>query len=140
MFFAPGDTVKLQGTVIGTEGSWRNNPNRTKETVFDGDVLTSFDAPQGRGCWVGLDMGKPVKVDHIIYYGRGDGNGIEIGDEYELRYWNGENWESVGWQIAKNVYVEFKGVPQNALYHLRNHTKGTDERIFTFEKGKQVWW
>ncbi len=139
MFFAKGEKEKLQGTVIGTEGSWRDNPNRTKETVFDGDVLTSFDAPEGRGCWVGLDMGEPKKVDHIIYYGRGDGNGIEIGDKYELLYWDKE-WKSMGKQIAKTVYVKYKNVPQGALYHLRNHTKGTDERIFTFENGKQVWW
>ena len=139
MFFAKGEKEKLQGTVIGTEGSWRDNPNRTKETVFDGDVLTSFDAPEGKGCWVGLDMGEPKKVDHIIYYGRGDGNGIEIGDEYELLYWD-KGWKSLGRQKAKTVYVKYKNVPQGALYHLRNHTKGTDERIFTFENGKQVWW
>ena len=139
MFFEKGKKEKLEGTVIGTDGSWGNNPSRTKETVFDGDILTSFDAPQGRGCWAGLDMGEPVKVDHIIYYGRGDGNAIEIGDEYELRYWD-NGWKSMGRQRAKNVYVKYKNVPQNALYHLKNHTKGTDERIFTYENGKQVWW
>lgn len=139
MFFEKGKKEKLEGSVIGTDGSWGNNPSRTKETVFDGDILTSFDAPQGRGCWAGLDMGEPKKVDHIIYYGRGDGNGIEIGDEYELLYWD-NGWKSMGRQKAKNVYVKYKNVPQNALYHLRNHTKGTDERIFTFENEKQVWW
>ena len=139
MFFAKGEKEKLQGTVIGTEGSWGNNPNRTKETVFDGDILTSFDAPEGRGCWAGLDMGEPKKVDHIIYYGRGDGNGVEIGDEYELLYWD-NGWKSMGLQKAKMVYVRYKNVPQNALYYFRNLTKGTEERIFTFEDGKQVWW
>ena len=84
-------------------------------------------------------MGEPKKVDHIIYYGRGDGNGIEIGDEYELLYWD-KGWKSMGRQKAITVYVKYKNVPQGALYHLRNHTKGTDERIFTFENGKQVWW
>ena len=140
MFFKSGEKETLKGTVIGTEGSWGNNPNSTKEAVFDGDILTAFDAPEGRGCWAGLDMGEPVKVDHIIYYGRGDGNAIEIGNEYELLYWSGSGWKSMGKQKAKNVYVKYKNVPQNALYHLKNHTKGTDERIFTFEDGKQVWW
>ena len=139
MFFAKGEKEKLRGTVIGTEGSWRDNPSRTKETVFDGDVLTSFDAPEGKGCWAGLDMGEPKKVEHIIYYGRGDGNGIEIGDEYELRYWD-NGWKSMGRQKAQTVYVKYKNVPQGTLYHLRNHTKGSDERIFTYEDGKQVWW
>lgn len=139
MFFEKGKKEKRQGVVIGTEGSWGNRDNNTKEAAFDGDILTAFDAPQGRGCWAGLDMGEPVKVDHIIYYGRGDGNAIEIGDEYELRYWD-NGWKSMGRQHAKNVYVKYKNVPQNALYHLKNHTKGTDERIFTIENGKQVWW
>ncbi len=139
MFFAKGDTAKLQGKIIGTEGSWRDNPARYKEAAFDGDILTSFDAPNGKGDWVGMDMGEPVKVDHIVYYGRGDGNSVEIGDEYELFYWNGK-WVSMGKQRAKNVSVKYKGVPQNALYLLRDLTKGTEERIFTYENGKQVWW
>lgn len=140
MFFSKCDTAKLHGTIIGSEGSWANNPDRTKEAAFDGDILTFFDAPQGSGAWTGLDMGEPVRVDHIIYYGRSDGNGVEIGDEYELYYWDEGGWKSMGRQKAKNVYVKYKNVPQNALYHLKNHTKGTDERIFTYENGKQVWW
>lgn len=139
MFFAKDDTAKLQGKVIGTDGSWHDNPAHTKEMVFDGDILTSFDAPNSSGDWVGLDMGRPVKVNSIVYYGRSDGNGVEIGDEYELLYWDGK-WKSMGRQKAKTVYVKYKSVPQDALYLLKNHTKGTDERIFTLEDGKQVWW
>lgn len=139
MFYAKGDTTRLLGQVIGTDGSWYNNPEHLKETVFDGNTLTSFDAPRGEGCWAGLDLGKPMKVDHLIYYGRGDGNSVEIGDEYELFYWN-DKWVSMGRKRAKNVFVKYKGVPQNALYLLRDLTKGTEERIFTYENGKQVWW
>ena len=40
----------------------------------------------------------------------------------------------------ETVYVKYKNVPQGTLYHLRNHTKGSDERIFTYENGNQVWW
>ena len=140
MFYAKGDTIKLHGNVIGTEGSWGNSHEHTKETVFDSNILTSFDAPQGEGCWVGLDLGRPVKMDHLFYYGRGDGNSVEIGDEYELLYWKGEHWESVGKQKAKQPYVTYRNVPTNGLYLLRDHTKGIDERIFTYENGKQEWW
>lgn len=35
------------------------------------------------------------------------------------------------------VYVE---VPKNALLWLHNHTQGKEERIFTYESGKQIWW
>lgn len=140
MLYAKGDTARLQGKVIGTEGSWGNSSIHLKETVFDGNILTSFDAPRGEGCWAGLDLGKPAKIDHLIYYGRGDGNSVEIGDEYELFYWEDGQWNSLGRQKAKQVYVKYKNVPTNGLYLLRDNTKGIDERIFTFEDGKQVWW
>lgn len=138
--YVQGDTVRLQGRVIGTDGSWGNSAEHTKETVFDGNVLTSFDAPSGEGCWAGLDLGRPVKVDHLIYYGRCDGNSVEIGDEYELVYWHEGAWESLGRQTATHVNVHYKDVPAGGLYLLRDHTKGVDERIFTYEEGRVVWW
>ncbi|MCF0195677.1 MAG: transglutaminase domain-containing protein [Bacteroidaceae bacterium] len=140
MFYAKGDTTKLHGTVIGTTGSWGGDPKRTRDVVFDGDILTAFDAPKGEGCWAGLDFGHPVKLSHLIYYGRGDGNSVEIGDEYELLYWNKDKWESLGKQEARDLHVRYERVPSKALYLLQNHTKGIDERVFTYEKGKQVWW
>lgn len=139
MFYTKGDTARLKGKVIGIDGSWGDNPNHKKETVFDGDVLTSFDAPRGEGCWVGLDFGKPYKVDYVIYYPRGDGNSIEIGDEYELFYWD-DHWISLGRQKAGNLYLKYNNAPSGALYLLKNHTKGIDERIFTYEGKKQIWW
>ncbi len=49
---------RLTGTVIGTAGSWNNNPAATITAVFDGDFGTFFDAPGGDGGWVGLDLGE----------------------------------------------------------------------------------
>ena len=51
-------TGRLAGTVIGTKGSWANNPAVTREAVFDGDFGTYFDAPGTSGAWVGLDLGE----------------------------------------------------------------------------------
>ncbi len=48
---------QLGGTIIGTPGSWGNNPNATKEAALDGNVQTFFDADIGDGAWVGLDLG-----------------------------------------------------------------------------------
>lgn len=45
-----------KGDVIGTEGSWGNSGN-DKFKVFDGDVESFFDAPEGDGAWAGLDLG-----------------------------------------------------------------------------------
>lgn len=30
--------------------------------------------------------------------------------------------------------------PSNALFRLRNLTRGKEERIFTYDNGEQVWW
>jgi len=39
-----------------------------------------------------------------------------------------------------HFYLQYDNVPENSLLLLRNHTKGREERIFTYENGKQVWW
>jgi poly(hydroxyalkanoate) depolymerase family esterase len=54
---------KLNGTIIGTAGSWGNSGN-TIAKVFDTNLTTFFDAPVGNGAWVGLDFG--VGVSNII--------------------------------------------------------------------------
>ncbi len=52
-------SVKLNGTVIGTTGSWNNLGNdRTK--AFDSDSATFFDGPTSSNNWVGLDLGSGV--------------------------------------------------------------------------------
>jgi hypothetical protein len=38
------------------------------------------------------------------------------------------------------MVLYYDDAPTNALFRLRNHSKGKEERIFTYEDGKQVWW
>lgn len=130
----------MVGKIIGTDGSWNNNGS-TKDKAFDGDLLTVFDAPVSSGAWVGMDFGSPVKINNIVFTGRGDGNSIEIGDLYELYYWDKyRGWKSLGKQSAKDVFLSFDNVPRNALFLLRDLSKGKEQRIFTYEDGEQVWW
>jgi len=70
---------------------------------------------------------------------RNDMNAIQPGDEYELLYWNG-GWKSLGRKIADSTTLQYDNVPYNALFWLKNHSSGREERIFTYENGKQVWW
>lgn len=46
----------LSGSLIGTTGSFGGGGN-TREKVFDGNLVTFFDAPTTSGAWVGLDLG-----------------------------------------------------------------------------------
>lgn len=129
---------EIRGKIIGTNGSL-NNSGATKEKVFDKDLLTFFNSPTSEKAWVGIDFGKPVKLDKIIFTGRGDGNSIEIRDIYELFYWEqyGE-WKSLEKQIATDINLVYKNAPTNALFLLKDLTKGQEQRIFTYENGNQV--
>ncbi|MFR4304509.1 MAG: hypothetical protein ACLT4H_12640 [Bacteroides thetaiotaomicron] len=70
-----------------------------------------------------------------------DGNGIYPEDEYELFYFDKEKqWISCGYKTANNYFIKFENVPLEALYWLQNLTTGKEERIFTFENGKQRFW
>ena len=87
-----------------------------------------------------MDFGKPIGIERILFTGRGDGNTIDIGDTYELFYWNNGKRCSLGKQKAPNIRLVYKDVPTSGLYYLKNLTKGKDERIFTYKNGKQIWW
>lgn len=83
-----------------------------------------------------MDFGKPVKIGKIIYLPRSDGNCIRIGDEYELLYWQNNDWQTLGKQVPNRVMLTYEGCPANALFLLRDCTKGKEERFFTYEKGE----
>ncbi len=140
-FFDSIYTKPLIGKIIGTNGSWEDNPMWRRENLFDGNALTSYCAPAGTGCWIGLDFGKKVKISKIRYIPRGDGNMVEPGDVYELFYWDGECWLSLGQKQAETVVITFDNIPEGALLLLRDVTKGHDERIFLLDgQGRQEWW
>ena len=135
--FYDRNNKKVEGIIIGTEGeSWAR-----KENVFDGNILTGFGGNSPDGNWVGLQLPKPTIISLIKYIGRNDGNGIEIGDLYELYYWNNNGyWELILSQQATDNTLFVSDIPSNGLYILKDITKGVEERIFTYENGKQIWW
>ncbi|MDR3339399.1 MAG: hypothetical protein LBT25_04750 [Candidatus Symbiothrix sp.] len=137
--FFSGDT-QLQGEVIGTEGSYQAAPDKTKKSLFDGDILTFFDAIRPSGEWAGLAFDKPQKITHIRYWFRNDDNNVFPGNEYELLYWGEKNWISLGKRVATDTILNYKGVPSKTIYWLRNLTKGKEERPFTYENGEQIFW
>ena len=77
----------------------------------------------------------------MVYLTRSDDNFIREGELYELYYWDGD-WISLGQRTGsrKLQYLTYDNIPENALLLLRNLTKGQEERIFTYEDGRQVWW
>lgn len=126
---------RLTGTIIGTEGE----PWALKEKAFDGDILTGFAAISPDGNWVGLRLDHPSSVSKIRFIGRNDGNSIEVGNEYELLCWAGF-WQTLAEKKAESTKLVLDSMPSGGLYVLHNKTKGHEERIFTYEKGEQIWW
>jgi hypothetical protein len=132
---------KLSGTFIGTEASVEEGVKLANNAAFDGDVLTYFSSDQDYGSWVGLDLGNPKQIDRIRYLPRNDDNNIRSGDLYELFYWDGKQWNSLGKQTGNDAHILiYENCPSNALLLLHNHTRGKEERIFTYENEKQIWW
>jgi len=138
LMFYDENGKEITGSVIGTAGSCKDNGS-TKEKVFDKNILTGFDAPMPNGGWVGLKLQKAARVSKIRFMPRTDGNVIEQGDSYELVYWD-NGWKSLGEKKALTDSLVYNNVPGKALFLLHDRTKGADERIFTYERGKQVWW
>ena len=49
---------KLEGVIIGTDGSWEENVATMKQAAVDGLLDTYFDSSQKDGAYVGYDLGK----------------------------------------------------------------------------------
>jgi len=64
---------------------------------------------------------------------------LKEGTEYELFYWEDE-WQSVGIQTATSKPMIFIDVPADRLYWLVETDSRKEERIFTYEDEKQIWW
>ena len=62
-----------RGQVIGTPGSWA--PDMAKDHVFDGNVTTFFNSPDGTAssAWVGLDFGSEQQIIGLRFVPRRNG-------------------------------------------------------------------
>lgn len=112
------------------------NPSLNK--ITDGDLNTYYWGKSQESIVFDLDEG--FNITKIQFAPRSDTNFIVVGDNYELFTWENNEWVSCGEKTADRSELTFQKVPQNSLYLLRNLSGGTEERIFTYENGKQVWW
>jgi hypothetical protein len=134
------ETIKNKSTVFRIFGNALKDSTGIKavfKNAFDGDISTNLNAPPRT--WVAIEYGKPVKVTKVRFLVRNDLNVVEIGDQYELLYFD-FGWQSLGKVIADKNYLIYSNVPDNALLLLRDLTKGQEERIFLYRNGQQIWW
>lgn len=107
------------------------------ELSLDRDAVTRPD--YRTGFIQGYDLGSPQKLTSIVYLPWNDDNFVLPGHDYELFYFD-MGWISLGRQKARDYELVYENVPQNSLLYLKNYTAGSEERPFTYEGGKQVWW
>lgn len=87
-----------------------------------------------------LNMSKLPEIYKIEIMPRNDDNYVVPGNLYELLYREKDGWISLGKKMSTDYSLDYNNVPSGALYWLKNHTKGIEERIFTIENNKQVFW
>jgi hypothetical protein len=134
---ASGEEEKLEGRLFGNLGTYTDK----RAFVTDGDRVTYF-SPQKEGVtYIGIDFGTPRRITRIRYCPRSDDNGIMSGELYELFYWDNGCWISLGKQEGRSDHtLVYTNVPKGALLNIHNHTRGKENRPFTYENGKQIWW
>jgi hypothetical protein len=134
----PEDTIALQGKIIGTEGCYQQDGSHEYTNAFDGNTETSFDYKEPSGGWTGLDLKEPKSIARIVYTPRNHDNFIKPGDTYELFYCD-TVFKSLEVREKASDSLFYHNVPANTLLYLKNHSRGIQERIFTYEKGEQIW-
>lgn len=108
----------------------RGRMNWAKE--YDNDVTTAPGAYRD----ITITLDEPQTVTAVRFAPLNADNGIKSNNNYILYYWE-NGWEFAGQQKAKFEFLEFKNVPTNKLYWLRNITEGKEELPFIMENGKQ---
>lgn len=123
-------STKLYGHGKVVKGKWND--------VIDNDPGTSVSARESS--WLAIDYNKNVYLDSFRILPRNNLNIIIKGEIYELLFFDNGEWHSLGRVIANTDYVEFGNVPSNSLLVLKNLSQGKEERIFTYDNGKQNFW
>ena len=87
-----------------------------------------------------IDLGSPHEISRIDYFPWNDGNFVIPGHDYELAYWNWDKWETIARLPSNDYCLTFDSIPAHALLILHDLTEGKEERPFTLNNGRQIWW
>lgn len=133
LFFYPSEAAEFTVQDVHDSGG------QPFSNLFDHDPLTNFNTERIGLCGY-VDYGRPVMMDHVSYIRRGDGNAIIPGDSYEIYWWNGKGWEQHSEQVAEDVRLEIKDIPEGALYYVHGTSRGIRNRIFCIDANGEVRW
>lgn len=105
-------------------------------SAFDDDPLTYSG---GENFSLGFELIKPTSISSIEFQVKNDNNHINVGEEYELFYWD-KHWKTLGIQVAKDTVLSYNNIPSNSLLWLKNNTIGNEEQVFVIDKNKKQHW
>lgn len=134
-------TFYANGKAVSPIAVWgspteKGNMHVLAKHVADGNPL-SYYLSLDKGGEVVVDLGRVAVIDCLEYMPRNDDNFISPGDTYELFCHAGtEGWKSLGKQRADTTCLDWI-VPDNALFWLRDLTRGREEHIFFMQNGRQ---
>ena len=118
----------------------KNGEGYEPQMAFDHDELTFYQSSVKGGAWIGVDFGKAVKIDKIIYLPRNDDNNVVPGHIYRLDYYKDGKTVGSSEQVSTGYSISFHNMPSNALFILHDLTKGKEERIFTYQNNSVNWY
>ena len=135
-FYHKGQPITAQSI---SENKYEGQLSAEKlQECLDHNPLTWIVSKQ-KGSHITIDFGKEVYIDRLDYTPRNDDNFIRVGDVYEIGYNDGyEGWKYISKQEAKTDTLVFDNIPKGALLHLRNLTRGKEEKVFYIENGVQT--
>jgi hypothetical protein len=130
--------LDAKGDVINNWASLELNNNELDEINKISD-LSPLTYVKKKNLILTYSFNKPKKISGFQIQTRNDDNHIKKGDNYELFYWN-RKWNSLGEVKAADTILIYQNIPKNALYWLKNHSRGKEEYVFSLDqKGKQFW-
>lgn len=106
----------------------------------DKNKLTFYQSLHSRGAWTGVDMGEPVGIDEIRFMPRNDDNHVEAGHIYQLCFFENGKQVPLKTITSDGDSLTFENVPTGTLYILHDLTAGEEERIFSFDENKEIYW
>ena len=97
----------------------------------------SYFISKDTSAMVVFDLGKEIEIAEVKYIPHNDENFVIPDDLYELYFQNGnKGWESLGMQSPDKGTLYYR-VPKEALFWLKNKSKGKEEQVFFFKQKKQ---
>lgn len=93
---------------------------------------TSFDYSEPTGGWTGLDLGRKIRIDRIVYTPRNRVTLSGPGDDYELFYCD-RDWKSGGKIKSASDSLVFRNIPgkMRFCFCATIHAEWTREFLFT---------